>query len=104
MAAATMLHSDKRAFFYEFLFKVSTFLPNLMKFGHKMKEQHQFLYIQDGDSRHLDSHSCVAIQSLNIHTKFGEIWCSQNERTASVFLNSRWRQPPCCILTTRRFG
>jgi len=38
MAAATMLDSDNQVFFDardEFLFKVATILPNLMKFGQK---------------------------------------------------------------------
>jgi len=45
MAAATMLDSGNQALFDtldEFLFKVATFLPNLMNFGRKMMEQHQF--------------------------------------------------------------
>jgi len=45
MAAAAMLDSGNRAFFDamdEFLFRSATFLPNLIKFGQKMKEQHQF--------------------------------------------------------------
>jgi len=43
MAAAAMLDSGNRAFFDvldEFLFKVATFLPNLMNIGQKMMEQH----------------------------------------------------------------
>jgi len=45
MAAAAMLDSGNRALFGsmdEFVFKLATFQLNLMKFGQKMKEQHQF--------------------------------------------------------------
>jgi len=35
------------------LFKVLTFIPNLVKFGQTTKEQHQFCLIQDGGSRHV---------------------------------------------------
>jgi len=45
MAAVAMLDSGNRAFFDamdEFVFKVLTYLSNLMKFGQKMKEHHQF--------------------------------------------------------------
>jgi len=45
MAAAAMLDSGHQAFFDAmdvFVFKVAIFLSNLMKFGQKIKEQHQF--------------------------------------------------------------
>jgi len=45
MAAAATLDSGNRAFFDamdEFVFKVATFLLNLMKFGKEIKEQHHF--------------------------------------------------------------
>jgi len=57
MAAAAMLDSSNRAFFDsmdEFVFKLATFQSNLMKFGQKMKEQHQFCLIQDGGCHHVE--------------------------------------------------
>jgi len=48
-----------------------------------MKKQHQFVYIQDGDSRHIgfwppgvfDSKHVLSFKvSTLIHTKFGDIW------------------------------
>jgi len=46
MAAAAMLDSDNQVFFDamdEFIVKVATLLSILMKFGQKMKKQHQFV-------------------------------------------------------------
>jgi len=43
MAAVAMFDSDHQAFFDStlvLLFKVATFLPNLMNIGQKMMEQH----------------------------------------------------------------
>ena len=54
MAAAAMLNSGYRAFFviiYVLLLGVATFLPNLVKIGLEMSEQHQFHEIQDGGNR-----------------------------------------------------
>jgi len=45
MATVVMLDSGHQVFFdamNELLFKVATFLPNLVKIGLKLREQHQF--------------------------------------------------------------
>jgi len=61
-------------------------------------------------SSHTDFYNDWAISTLSTLLASGwpdipifEIW-SKNEGTASVFLNSRWRQPPCWILATGRFS
>jgi len=51
-----MLDSENQAFFdaiVVLLFKIVTFPLNLVKFGQKMKEQHQFFKIQDGGNHHV---------------------------------------------------
>ena len=50
IAAAANLVSGYQAFFYiigVLLVKVATSLPNLVKVGGKLKDQHQFFYIID---------------------------------------------------------
>jgi len=61
-----------------------------MKFGKKMKEQHQFsnfkmaaVAMLDSDQQAYFERTCVAIQSRNISIKFVENWL-KNLRTASV--------------------
>ena len=56
MAAAAMLDFGYRAFFdilYVLFMGAATFLPNLVKIGHEMRERHQFSEIQDGGNRHV---------------------------------------------------
>jgi len=58
MASAAMLDSGHQAFFdamHEFLFKVATFLPNLVKFGQQLKERHQFSKFKMAAAAILDS-------------------------------------------------
>ena len=84
------------------IIEVVNFLITLVRIGQKLSERHQLFKILDGGSRHvhfrlkgvLRCNGGVVQRSRNIPTNVGEHW-SQIERTASVFQNSRWRQPPC---------
>ena len=81
----------------------SLYIPtNLVKTGRKLSERHRFFKIQDRGSRHVEFRLpdlyryCrgVVYRSRYIPTKVGENR-SKIERKASVFQNSRSRQPPC---------
>ena len=57
MAAAAILNSSYQAFFIiidVLLFKVATFLPNLVEIGQNIRERHQYSKIQDGGGRHFE--------------------------------------------------
>ena len=82
MAAAAMLDFGYRAFFdilYVLFLGAATFLPNLVKIGHEMRERLQFSEIQDGGNRHVgfrlpgnSQYRRVCFHSLSLHSH--QIW------------------------------
>ena len=91
MVAAAIVISSYQAFYDiidVLLVKVATFRPNLVEFGQKIVEQHQFFEIQDGGSRHVEfqlqgvlrCNKCVVYKSRYILTKFGENGSKMRER------------------------